>query len=136
MNPRQIDQIDPQTNKIIKTFPSISNAAQFIGSDKGNIWQALVGRRRTAGGFLWAYSQEPYKFSYAKYSGGFEPRKIKQIDKQSGEVIDVFVSISRAAQHVGVTDSLICNVLRKRYGQRTAGGYKWEYCEKEVSNED
>lgn len=50
--PRAILQIDPITDEIVGEYPSISEA-QRIGF--GSIWNALNGRRITAGGYKWRY---------------------------------------------------------------------------------
>jgi hypothetical protein len=49
---RIIVQSDRNGN-IIATYPSITAAAKITNIDKGNISQALRGKKNTAGGFIW-----------------------------------------------------------------------------------
>lgn len=48
--------LDIKTNKILKTFNSISEAENYINSK--NIYKVLNGTRKKAGGFLWQYHKE------------------------------------------------------------------------------
>lgn len=53
---KPIDMLDVKTNKILKTFNSISEAESYINSK--NIYKVLNGTRKKAGGFLWQYHKE------------------------------------------------------------------------------
>lgn len=59
-NPRyncvEINQIDKDTNKIIKTYSSISEAHRDTGVN--NIGACLSGKQKTAGGYKWVYNHK------------------------------------------------------------------------------
>ncbi len=53
---KKINQIDIETNKIIKTFDSISSACKELNkNNKGDISSVCEGKRITAFGFKWSY---------------------------------------------------------------------------------
>ena len=56
---RPIDQLTP-AGEFVRQFPSISDAARSVGAPDPNIVRAASGRRKTAGGYRWRYS-EPTK---------------------------------------------------------------------------
>ena len=51
---QSIAQLDPQTNEIIKIFPSIAEAERATGNSK-HIASVCKGKRKTAKGFKWKY---------------------------------------------------------------------------------
>ncbi len=51
---KPIIQLDRLGN-IIKEWPSIKSAAEFIGINRSGIGECCSGKRKTAGGFLWNY---------------------------------------------------------------------------------
>ena len=52
---REIVQLDKDTKAVIATFPSLHEAGRTTGVVWQNIWKVCDGRRKTAGGFAWAY---------------------------------------------------------------------------------
>lgn len=52
---REIVQLDKDTKAVIVAFPSIHEAGRTTGIACQNIWKVCDGRRKTAGGFAWAY---------------------------------------------------------------------------------
>lgn len=54
-NMRQVNMIDLSTNKIIKTFNSISEAANEMHINGSNITMVCKGLRKHAGGYIWQY---------------------------------------------------------------------------------
>ena len=127
MKPKQINQINPKTGEIIKVFPSITEAAKEVGIHKANISCALRKKCKTSAGYKWEYSKEEYKFDINQYGGS--PKPIKQINTDTGELIAIFPSVAQAARKYNIASSWIAQVARKKTKHKTAGGYKWEYCE-------
>ena len=52
---KQVVMIDPETSAELRVFPSISEASRELGISAGNISMVCKGKRKTAGGFCWAY---------------------------------------------------------------------------------
>lgn len=64
-----------------------------------------------------------------RHPWGNEPKKVKCVDLDTGEVVAEYKSLSDAARSIGKASarpaiSLVCQGL-----QSTAYGYKWEYAE-------
>lgn len=54
-NGRRVAKIEPNTNEILNTYNSASEAARLNGLDNSKISMVCNGRRRTTGGFRWEY---------------------------------------------------------------------------------
>lgn len=50
---------------------------------------------------------------------------VKQIDKNTNEIINIYPSISEAERRTNIDHTCIINVCKGK--QKTAGGYKWAY---------
>ena len=53
-------QIDPNTNEIIKEWPSIAEAEKQLGVSFGHISMCCNGKRKTCGGFKWEFKKGDY----------------------------------------------------------------------------
>lgn len=53
---KAVNQIDKDSKKIIKIFPSINNASELTGIRKTSIWGCCNHNYKTAGGYIWEYS--------------------------------------------------------------------------------
>ena len=51
-----VNMIDPKTNKIIKTFSSISEAGRALHINSSNISTVCRGQRNYVGGYKWEYA--------------------------------------------------------------------------------
>ena len=56
---KAVNMIDINTNKIIKTFISISEASRQMKINSSNIGMVCKGQRPAAGGYCWSYSEKP-----------------------------------------------------------------------------
>lgn len=60
---------------------------------------------------------------------GKAPRKVKCLDKETGELIREFNSLSDASKSVGLASARNSITLACQGYQKTAYGYKWEYAD-------
>lgn len=58
-------------------------------------------------------------------------KKVAQINKDSGEIIGIFNSISEASERTGIQRPHIGAVCNGKPNYRTAGGYAWRFVDKE-----
>lgn len=71
--------------------------------------------------------------NYVTGRAGRKRREVCQIDPITGEVVNIFPSISEAAKSVGCSkESNIGECCRHKYGRKTIGGYRWEFREEVV----
>lgn len=55
---KKVLMLDKTTNKIIRTFNSITEAANFIGVTQPTLSTCLIGRSKTSGGYKWIYKED------------------------------------------------------------------------------
>ena len=100
-------------NNFLATYSSIALAASFTGTQPSHISKVAQGNRRTAGGYRWDYEGECVSLT----------NDIEQVDKKTGEVVAVYISVEVAAQMTSVRRSQINDVVTGF--RRSAGGYFW-----------
>lgn len=107
----------------IKEFSGIQQAQRELGVY--NIWECLVGKKKTVGGFQWRYSNDCDNVSIVVYEKSGKPYKeVNQYDKQMN-FIKTWPSIAEAAKELNIQKSNIISVCQKR--QKTSGSYIWRY---------
>jgi len=80
---KPVDQLDPNTKEVIKTFTSIKEAADFFGVDTTAIYNSITKRNRAkyCKGFDWQYNPKgnQYKRKYVyTIENGIKKRKLNQ----------------------------------------------------------
>ena len=120
-----VEQLDPVSGKVIQTFDSIEEASRETGISNDGIQNALRGKQRHAGKFLWRRkgNQSATDLFDSPPTSHNKPVPIEQLDPVTGEVIQSFKSIGEAERQTGIASAGICNVLNG--GQRHAGTYLW-----------
>lgn len=105
--------------ELLRTFPSISEAARQTGCERSAIKRCCRGELHFHGGYIWKCSEILYEKKYNNTA-----KKVQQICPENNEVIQVFNSISQAAKSLGKETSMIRRVLNDE--KRTAYGYRWK----------
>jgi group I intron endonuclease len=54
-NKKPVIMIDKHTKEILKTFPSVTEASQYIGVTQSTLSGALTGSSKTSKGFIWKF---------------------------------------------------------------------------------
>lgn len=112
--------------EFIKEWECITSAEKELGIT--HIGCSCNGNRNQSGGFLWRFKEsDKYPLKIKKYSSG-GCRVIEQLDL-SGNVLNEYDSIREASKSENVKYNGITEVLGGR--QKTSGGYKWRYKQKE-----
>lgn len=140
----QIEAVQPYTDKkkvkqytldgkLIKEYNSITEAALESQCNRSNIVGVCTGRNKSAGRYLWKYSDDNSTIIYKReYKSHMGPRKVNQYDLNDN-YIATYDSIKLAGTAVGHPTctthiSSCCTGKRK-----TAFGYKWRYADEEES---
>ena len=126
---KPVQQIDLGTLSVIQSFPSASNAAIKIFNDKSkstNILACCKHKQKTAYGYGWVYEGDKIPQNLTineKY------KTVIQKDKDSKEILNIFVSGAEAARSIGRGDSAASVILKvcRNPQLKTAYGYIWEY---------
>lgn len=101
-------------------FPSAKVASEKIkAANQSYIAQCCKGKRRSSGGFLWAYKGRSVLPFNKKY---YQP--VTQITT-SGVLLRTFRSLTEAEKHTGVELHNISECCRGK--SKTAGGFAWRY---------
>ena len=154
---RFLEQLALDSDKVIATFHSLSQAEEATGVPKKEIRAVLKGKSKSAKGFRWRLVILPDSASAGKQASSTtkasskineaptekngneksikKSRSVKlpveQVSKDSGKVIATFASPAEAADATGAAVRSIKEVLKGK--QKTCNGFEWRYLGKSVS---
>lgn len=107
----------------IAEYESVTSASDQTGFNRSNISANLTGMSKTTNNHIFVYKNNyPIKdlSVYKKCGKGI---KVVQLDKETGELLNVFEKISYAGKYIGKSYKNIQKVLENP--NKTAYGYKW-----------
>lgn len=120
--------------KFIAEYTSAKEAGETTGINATHICHCRVGKRQSAGNFLWLSSnnEEIIRDAVKAYAAPIirsDSISIIMLDKITLEKLQIFTSIREAELFLGIAGSngklrMVCDGKRK-----TAYGYKWSYAE-------
>lgn len=119
-----IYQIDINSGKIINEFESLVMAQQQIKIGKTQLWYAVNGQAKTAGGYAWCKVQDYDNFKLEEH---IDNKKIKICCQETGEIFESAHEAARWLKNnkysINPTHS---NIMKVCNGQRkTAYGFHW-----------
>jgi NUMOD4 motif/NUMOD1 domain len=124
-----ISQYNMQGSRVA-IYMSLMEAERKTGIRGTTIGKVALGKAKSAGGYYWAEGRgKPtidlggYKFGIGS-NGAALRKSVRQYNLQ-GKLVQLFASVTLAAQSVNVSPGNIVAAL-KGY-QKTAGGYHWKY---------
>ena len=115
---RKVLQIDINTDKIINTFNSVSEAAKYIKCDNSYL-SKICRNNKQAFGYKWCYNGE------AEEKRSFSKRSVEQIDLNTGKVVNTYESLSAAARAINGDSSYLSKVCRGI--QKSSKGFGWKF---------
>lgn len=129
---KAVYMLDLNTLEIIQRFPSMNEAARFIGDNarSSGIGRTCGDMSKSAYGYRWKYvddnlNQEAYNKSLSKVDGRNRGTSIYKLDPDTEEILAEYCSIAEAARSVGGNRSTQ-NGISKAYQKNTIYyGYKW-----------
>lgn len=122
LNKKPVNQIDKKTGEIIKEWSGAEEAMDSLGIC--GISQACKGKRASVGGFKWKYADTELARIFPENNsphGGRGKRKVVEIDKISGNIIEKYESLAEAEQKTGIKYTTIISVCagrRQSVGER------------------
>ena len=129
---RCILQLDVNNN-IIKEWDTIKNAYETLKLSRTAINHVLSGKNKTCGEYYWCY-KENYDKDLKKHTlYDTNKRKVKQLDKETGNLIKIWNSMSEAAEYIGTKGKTSINAAKGNISQNCRDkrnsclGYKWQY---------
>ena len=114
--------ISPDTHKPVARYESIKAASLAVGTLSPNIKACCDGKRAKARGHYWSYEKDLDKWIKPKdHKLG---KDIYQIDKDTGEIVAEYESMSQASRVIGISFQSISENINGR--NKLAGGYVWK----------
>lgn len=110
---------------LITSFISIGEASEKTGIPKSSISDVCQKKPKykTAGGYVWRYSGEPFSLEYDNPAEHLR-KEICQYNKK-GELLSEYESISKAHEKTNIPVGSISQCCNKKL--KTAGGYIWRF---------
>ncbi len=119
---RPVVAISPDTFEVVARYDSMVEAGKMVSTRPANIKRVCDGRSAKARGHYWCYETDIDTWTKPiDHKGG---KAIYQIDKQTGEIIAEYESLSDAERKTGITFGNISNNIRGY--NKSAGGYVWK----------
>lgn len=119
---KAIVQCDLSGNKIAE-FESVTEASETLGIIRSRISSNLILKDKTASGYIFVYKENfPIK-DMSIYKTEKKGRKVVQLDKETGELINVFDRMSDAGKWLGKSNKNIHKVINNPL--KSAYGYRW-----------
>jgi hypothetical protein len=115
--------------KRIATWLTISDAAKSTGFHPGDLSNAIQGKQRSAGGWIWKKGWGKKQIDLSQYDFGESwraKRRWKKVKQYSlhGKFIRYFPSIKAAAAHMHCVSPTISSALKSKSG--FSGGFRWK----------
>lgn len=128
---KPVQQIEPTTLQVIKTYTSIEEAAIEMGVTHNAIKYAADGKNKSSCGYYWKYQEDKDKIFQIAPINKNRGAKVAQLNYYTEEILREFDSIADAAEFLGKDrkngGTTITAVCRGR--KKSAYGYKWKYIE-------
>lgn len=123
--------------EFIKTFNSIKEAASETGTARSEVIACAREKALSANGFLWRYEDsaedkiDKYKYINGQRGiGGYSARAVYQYDRQTGEKLAMYVSLTEAANAVNAKLANIHQAVNSEH--KTCKGYYWRYADDNI----
>ena len=128
---KKVNQYAPN-GKFIKTYPSVSSAAEATGLQSNeisaaiNAWKNQKRGRKSAGGFMWRL--------YNGDTSDIDPIRLKtaihvqQTDINTGKIVGEYVTIAEASRATGIGRGSIRHAVFSK--KHIAGNYLWKSIDK------
>lgn len=120
---KSIVQCDLNGNKIAE-FNSVIEASRETECNRPNISGCLTGSQKSTGGYIFVYKEDYPIKNLHLYRPSKKGRKVAQIDKETGNIINIYNSVAEAGRAIGENYKPIHKVIDQ--DNKSAYGYKWK----------
>lgn len=117
---RKVNRLDYDTGEILETFNSVSEANSKFNLRKSDIWYSI----KTQNGLI---PIKKLRFEYAEERIYKTKRRIRQLDYDTGELIEIYENIETAAFDNWVSFKALEKAMKCRNGYMTASKLRFEY---------
>lgn len=106
---RKVNRLNYDTGEIIETFNSVSEANSKFNLRKSDIWYSI----KTQNGLI---PSKKLRFEYAEDRINNTKRNVRQLDYETGEVIEIYNNMEEAALDNFISLEALKKALSKRDG--------------------
>lgn len=117
---RKVNRLNYDTGEILETFNSVSEANSKFNLRKSDIWYSI----KTQNGLI---PIKKLRFEYAEERIYKTKRRIRQLDYDTGELIEIYENIETAAFDNWVSFKALEKAMKCRNGYMTASKLRFEY---------
>ena len=126
-----IVQLDMNGNFISK-FDSTNIVSKLYNYETKGIRECCNKKRHSAYGYIWMYLKDYEIWDgdlsfYKGYGNKTASKKVKQININTNEVLNIFESSKDAERKTGIKHQNINNCCNNKERNKTAGGYAWQF---------
>lgn len=118
--------------QFVRSYRSLTEAAKETGTSYKALSMCLRGKHRSAGGFLWSFSESeipsaPKTIWESRIKNGTTCGNcVDQIDLKTGAVIATYRSFSEAAKSLNTQPSSIAQVVFRKKNRVSCCGFGWK----------
>ena len=117
---RKLNQLDYETGEVVRTFSSLSEACDEFGISLSNICNA-IGKKNGV------MPIKKLRFEYAEERVNNTKRKVRQLDYETGELIETYNNMEEAASDNFISLKALRKALSKRDGHMPAAKLRFEF---------
>lgn len=123
---KPVELYDLQGN-YIKTISSATKTAEELEVARGTVYAVLHKYSLTCKGYQMKYEEDKTTIikPFVSRQGG--TKAVKQIDPETLQIINIYISAAKAGKITGADPSTIIKVCKGKL--KTTHGYKWEYAD-------
>jgi hypothetical protein len=109
--------------KKLKTYPSVTEAAQITGIDANTISKAALGKYRLGSGYVWRYEGGTYQ---GELKGKIKNRSLPVIQYSlEGKIMNRYPSMNAAMNATGFSSATLADCAYRR--TKVSHGYVWRF---------
>ncbi len=117
---RKLNQLDYETGEVVRTFSSLSEACDEFGIRLSNICNAIEKKNGVM-------PIKKLRFEYAEERVNNTKRKVRQLDYETGELIETYNNMEEAASDNFISLKALRKALSKRDGHMPAAKLRFEF---------
>lgn len=117
-------QIDRNTGEIINQFQSLTEVEKILGLHKTQVWSAVNGQAKTAGGYCWCKIQDIDNFDLQQQN---DKKQVKIICKETGKIFSSYAKAVQWLKENGYSKNPSHSNLNKVVNKPNRTAYKFHW---------
>lgn len=110
----------------LNEFKSIMEAGRLTNSIPEKIVLCCQLKRKTHNNYQWRYKEDEVEKLQQVEEYRTKAKQVAQLDKETGEILNIYPSMTAAAKAVNGTPSAIINIINGKKQTKTHKGFGWK----------